>query len=345
MGVMEDVSMPRKRRIQFEGGLYHVTQRGVARAPIFLDDADRRRFMERLGESTEEDGVRLYLYFLMPNHFHLLIETPRANLSVFMHRLQTAYTLYFNAKHGRTGHLMQGRFHAATVRGDRYLLNLTRYIHLNPVAVGDAFQQPRQLRLRRLREYVWSSYRGYAGLSEPAVFMDERPILAMMRGAGEISRRSEYRRFVEAGLARTDAEWLETYKKSQRGMDAGELRTDMSDSCNNGSGEGSRKNDAALRRMRPRVDAESVLRHVEAEFGVPVAMLRVRTYAGIARSAAVLMLTRHARMSQREAATRLGLGTAVAACLQISRLKHRMARDPALTARIGKLSGAIERST
>ena len=336
--------MPRKRRIQFEGGLYHVTQRGVARAPIFLDDADRKRFMQRLGESTEEDGVRLYLYCLMPNHFHLLVETPRANLSAFMHRFQTAYTLYFNARHGRTGHLMQGRFHAAAVQGDRYLLKLTRYIHLNPVAVGEGLQQPLKQRLARLREHVWSSYRGYAGLSEPEAHVDEQPILAMMRGGGDARRRAEYRRFVESGLAKTDAEWLAIYRKSQRGLGEAVCRPEMPEPREGGSDVASRKKDAAFRRMRFRVDPETIARRIETEFGASGDWLRVRTYAGLARSVAVLMLTRHARMSQREVAAYMELGTAAAACLQISRLKRRMEKDPALAARIGKLSAAFGKS-
>jgi putative transposase len=134
--------MARKLRVQYEGAIYHVTMRGVERRPIFKDDEDRERFLKRLGEAVEEFGLRLYLFSLLQNHIHLLVETPQANLSAFMHKLQTAYTVYYNLRHRRAGHLMQGRFGAEPVQGDTHLLKLTRYIHLNPVFVGRMRKEP-----------------------------------------------------------------------------------------------------------------------------------------------------------------------------------------------------------
>ena len=99
--------MARKLRLQFEGALYHVTVRGNGRRKIFLDDADRERLLWRLGESVELYGVRLYLFCLMDNHFHLLVETPRANISRFMQSVLTGYTVYFNRRHNSVGHLLQ----------------------------------------------------------------------------------------------------------------------------------------------------------------------------------------------------------------------------------------------
>ena len=116
--------MARKLRIQFEGAIYHVTIRGVERRRIFDDDADRERFLARLGDAVREYGIRLYLFACMRNHVHILCETPQANLSAFMHKLQTAYTVYYNLRHRRSGHLMQGRFGAELVAGDEYLLRL-----------------------------------------------------------------------------------------------------------------------------------------------------------------------------------------------------------------------------
>ena len=336
--------MPRKRRILFEGGIYHVTQRGAARAPIFLDDADRLRFLQRLGDAIEEDGVRLYMYCLMPNHFHLLVETPRANLSAFMHRFQTAYTLYFNVRHRRTGHLMQGRFHAAPVQGDRYMLKLTRYIHLNPVASGENSQIPLSQRIQRLREYVWSSYRGYAGIATPEEFVDERPLLAMMHGKTIARRRVEYSRFVEAGLARVDAEWIDIYRRGQQGIDADVILTNSHEKSEGARETASRTQSATLRSRCPCIDPEAIIMKVGMEFAISKDKLRMRTYAGLARSTALLMLTRHARMTQRKAADVMGLGTAAAVCQQISRLKKRLATDSGLATRISKLSAAIERS-
>ena len=122
--------MARLLRVQFPGAIYHVTVRGNERQLIFRDDPDRGRFLERLAQSQELYSVRLYLVCLMPNHLHLLLETPRGNLSNFMARLVTAYTVYDNLRHHRVGHLTQGRYKARMVEGNQYLLKLSRYIHL-----------------------------------------------------------------------------------------------------------------------------------------------------------------------------------------------------------------------
>ena len=130
--------MARKTRLQYEGAIHHVTFRGNARADIFLDDADRERMMESLAERVESYQVRLYLYCLMSNHVHLVVETPQGNLSAFMGSLLTSYTVYFNLRHRRAGHVTQGRYSSPVVEGDDYLLKLSRYVHLNPVQVRRA---------------------------------------------------------------------------------------------------------------------------------------------------------------------------------------------------------------
>ena len=130
--------MARTQRIEYEGAVYHVTARGNERREIFRDDADREHFLRVLDESVGRFEVRLYLFCLMANHLHLVVETPRANLGRFMHRLQTAYTIHFNLRHCRSGHLMQGRYGAKLVEKDAYLLRLSRYVHLNPVFTAAA---------------------------------------------------------------------------------------------------------------------------------------------------------------------------------------------------------------
>ncbi len=100
--------MARKLRIEYEGAVCHVTVRGVERRTLFEDDRDRERFLSRLGEAVEEYGTRLYLFCLMANQVHLLVETPQANLSAFMHSVNASYTTYFNLKRERSGHLLQG---------------------------------------------------------------------------------------------------------------------------------------------------------------------------------------------------------------------------------------------
>ena len=116
-----------------------------------------------LGESVERFDTRLYLFCLMGNHIHLVVETPRANLGQFMHRIETAYTVYFNRRHEHCGHLLQGRYGARLVEKDAYLLRLSRYVHLNPVFTTAARKRPVRERIAMLREYRWSSYRSYIG--------------------------------------------------------------------------------------------------------------------------------------------------------------------------------------
>jgi len=127
--------MARKLRVQFPGVIYHITLRGVGRCNIFLDDRDRERFVERIADGVEIDEVRVYMFCLMTNHVHLLVETPMGNLSRFMHRMETGHSVFFNRRHSRSGHLTQGRYDAKLVEGDEYLLKLSRYLHLNPVCI------------------------------------------------------------------------------------------------------------------------------------------------------------------------------------------------------------------
>ena len=160
-------------RVEYAGAIYHVTVRMAGHAwetgrgldpsaCLFRDDAERERFVEQLGERVEAYGIRLYAWCLMLTHFHLYLETPRANLGRFMHSLETAYTVYSNLRRERHGPLV-GRYKAKPVEGDSYHLALSRYVHLNPVRTTAARRRPVEERLKRLRNYRWSSYRAYAG--------------------------------------------------------------------------------------------------------------------------------------------------------------------------------------
>jgi len=146
--------MARPLRIKYEGALYHITARGNEKKRIFREKADYGKFIDTLFKNKKRYGIILYGYVLMPNHYHLLIETPQANLSRFMHNLQTTYTIFFNLKYNRVGHLFQGRYKALLVDKDNYLIELIRYIHLNPVR-AQIVDHPER--------YMWSSYREYVG--------------------------------------------------------------------------------------------------------------------------------------------------------------------------------------
>jgi len=178
----------RALRIEYPGAVYHVICRGNNRQAIFRDEQDRKRYLEKLSGYCQKKNVDLLAYCLLSNHVHVLLETPEANLSKMMQALQTSYTLYFNRRHGRTGHVFEQRYKAMLVDKDNYLLQVSRYIHLNPVEARLA---------ERPQDYPWSSYasylegKGIAGLKAATV-------LAYFTGT--MSRPIEqYREFVEAG--------------------------------------------------------------------------------------------------------------------------------------------------
>ncbi|HTL56367.1 MAG TPA: transposase [Candidatus Limnocylindrales bacterium] len=149
--------MPRELRIQYPGAIYHVLNRGDQRDNIFLDDQDRQRFLSTLEEACRKTDWEVHAYCLMRNHFHLVIETPRANLVAGMHWLSGVYTKRFNIRHKLCGHVLAGRYKALIVDGgdNGYLRTVCDYVHLNPVRANLlSADQP-------LESFVWSSYGAY----------------------------------------------------------------------------------------------------------------------------------------------------------------------------------------
>lgn len=144
--------MARPLRIEYEGAFYHVTARGNERKRIYYDKADYGKFKEYLKKAETKYGCLLHCYVLMPNHYHLILETPQGNLSSVMQYVNGSYTTYINTKKRRSGHLFQGRYKSIVVDRDSYLLELSRYVHLNPVRAALA---------ARPEEYPYSSYRAY----------------------------------------------------------------------------------------------------------------------------------------------------------------------------------------
>lgn len=208
--------MARPLRIERPGGRYHVTVRGNERKALFRDDPDRFHFLELLAELGERLGTRVHAYVLMDNHFHLLLETPEANLSRAMQWLGVSYSIWFNRRHDRVGHLFQGRFKALVVEDDAGWQEVARYVHLNPVRVAGlglgkrqqaasraglaAKPQPGLLskRLALLREYRWSSYRGYAGYCASLNWVWPEPLCRLCGGKSEAGRRAALRDYTEA---------------------------------------------------------------------------------------------------------------------------------------------------
>ena len=144
--------MARPLRIEYPGAYYHVTARGNERKRIYFNKTDYVKFRGYIENAQEKYGCLLHVYVFMTNHYHMILETPQANISKVMHFINGSYTNYINKKRDRSGHLFQGRFKAILIDRDNYLLELSRYIHLNPVR-ANIVEKP--------EEYINSSYRSY----------------------------------------------------------------------------------------------------------------------------------------------------------------------------------------
>ncbi len=182
--------MVRPLRIEYLGAVYHVTALGNARMPVFEDDEDQANFLNLIEETVDRFNWHCYAYCLMDNHYHLLVETIEANLSLGMRHINGVCTQQFNRRHNRVGHLFQGRFKSILVDRDACLLELCRYIVLNPVRAG---------MVERPEEYVWSSYRATAGLSHAPIFLALDWILSQFAPKKDEAR-IRYMEFVRVGI-------------------------------------------------------------------------------------------------------------------------------------------------
>ena len=205
--------MPRPPRIDFPNALYHVTSRGNGRAELFFSDEDRQRFLGQLAHHMHLTAVVLYAYALLDDHFHLLVRTPRANLSAFMQRLLTAYALYARYKHRRPGHVFQGRFKAKLVEDEVYLLAVTRYIHLNPAKIAACRRMNGRQRLARLESYPWSSYGGYVAAEKAEEFVSYDVLKEY--GRDQAAARHHYGAYVAACVTEDDGPLLEAMAASR----------------------------------------------------------------------------------------------------------------------------------
>jgi len=272
--------MTRPLRIDLEDGWYHVTARGNERKPIYRDDRDRSHFLELVEAMVATYQVRLHAYVLMTNHYHLLVQTPRANLSAAMQWLNVSYSIWFNKRHRRAGHLFQGRFTGIVVDGGAWALPLSRYVHLNPVCVGrlglsKAQQRERRAgvggktdaetvreRIRRLRSYRWSSYRAYVGWEKAPPGLRVQEVLEMLGGRRGRRQRVAYRRQVEEavreGLPESPWEELEAGVALGREEFVERIRARL---------EGDEKEQPSLRRLKGRPRFEQVKEWVEKAKG------------------------------------------------------------------------------
>ncbi len=185
--------MARPLRIEFPGALYHLTARGDGQEDIYLDDEDRAQFLGLVGAICERLNWVCYAYCLMSNHYHLVMETPDGNLSRGMRQLNGVHTQRLNARHGRVGHVFQGRYKAILVERDSYLLELCRYVVLNPVRAG---------MVRHAGQWRWSSYRDTTGQRAAPPWMAVSWVLGQF-GRGRDSAIARYKAFVRDGAGQS----------------------------------------------------------------------------------------------------------------------------------------------
>ncbi|MCK9368093.1 MAG: transposase [Metallibacterium scheffleri] len=182
--------MARPVRLEFGGALYHVTARGDRREAIYEDDADRKHFLEVLGQVIGQFNWCCHAYCLMGNHYHVVIATPDGNLSKGMRQLNGVFTQWSNRRHRRTGHLFQGRYKAILVDADNYLLELTRYVVLNPV---------RAHMVDAPAKWPWSSYQAVTGEVDAPAWLETDGLLAQF-GTRRARAVAAYEKFVHEGM-------------------------------------------------------------------------------------------------------------------------------------------------
>jgi REP element-mobilizing transposase RayT len=314
--------MARLLRVEYKGAIYHVTVRSNSGGKLYRDDKDREYWLYRLSESAEMHGVKMHLYCMMHNHFHLVVETPRGNLGRFMHSLLTGYTIFFNRRHRTHGHVTQGRYGARLVSGDDYLLKLGRYVHLNPVKVKAVRKLALTDRIKLLREYRWSSFPAYVGRQKQPEWLSVEPMIALV-GGGAADRQKRYENYVEAGVAEDDAEFQSELKRSARSIGDADFREDVDRRYAEVLHKTQRPEDAALRQTSTySVTPEAVLNAVATAAGVTAEELVRRRRESPLKAITASLLVRYTGLTQRDIAPLLGLSSGSSVSCQIRLLSE-----------------------
>lgn len=338
--------MARPLRIQFSGAWYHVTSRGNERRDIFSDDADRGRFLDILAESVAIYGVEIHTYVLMTNHFHLVAHTPLANLNRFMQRFNTTYTVNFNRRHHRSGHLFQGRYKALLVDADSYLLELSRYVHLNPVRVKRNIALGLAEKRQILKIYPWSSYAGYTNRTKRSAFLHCEKILSMIGTGDDTDSRRAYLRFVQQGIGGSSEFDLKEEVRAQTVLGSEDFRDWLRDRFLKGQSVKDAELPAAKSLSARFKSIEEIAAQLAPLLAVTSAnLLQPRSRHRDERAIFVELCRRRLSCgrSMRIVSTPLGIGVS-ALSQNRKRLEKRMAADPALRQRFEQAAVALDTS-
>jgi REP element-mobilizing transposase RayT len=330
-----------------------VTARGNERRAIFRDDADRKHWLALLEQWAERFEIRIHAYVLMDNHYHLLLETRAANLTQAMQWLQVSYTVWFNRRHRRSGHLFQGRYRAVLLEGEALGWELSRYVHLNPVRVRvlglDKVAQRRaragvngkpeatqiRERLERLRQFRWSSYRAYTGLADRPQWLTIQVVLASGDGTSKAAQRQRYRQYVveavREGLAESPWERLE----AQVLLGGAEFVRRMKRQAR-----GNAREQPQLKRLRERPGFARIVAAVESEKGESWKAFRDRQ-GDWGRDVALYLGRRRGGMRLRLLAEAVGGIDYGCAQIAVHRLARRLAHDQKLRRLVKKLESEL----
>jgi REP element-mobilizing transposase RayT len=321
--------MGRPLRIEYPGALYHITSRGIERRRIFLGDPDRVKFLGILDDYHERYGILIHSYVLMDNHYHLVLETPRGNLLKVMHGINGGYTGYFNRRCGRTGHLFQGRYKGILVDKDSYLLQLSRYVHLNPVT-AKIVEGP--------AEYRWSSYGGYISKRREFQWVEYGWVLSQF-GRDKEEARKGYKKFVEQGLhGKVEDPFKEVYGQVVLGGE--EFKTKIRGLIR---GRPISQEIVERKRFKEGPSAEDVVRKVARAFGIRDEVIVGKGERGnMARKIAIYLVKRWSGLSNEEIGGMFGKIHYSAVSKGSARLEMEMARDKRLAKLIGELESQVK---
>ncbi len=319
--------MARPLRLNFAGGVYHVTARGNERKAIVRDDTDRRLFLDTLARTIAQHRVRCHAWVLMRNHYHLLLETPTPNLSLALRHLNGIYTQAFNRRHHRVGHLFQGRFKAIVVEKDAYLLELCRYIVLNPVRAG-VVSQP--------RAYAWSSYWATGGEAAVPPWLTVDGVLEQFATTRRVAQEA-YRAFVSEGVRGGPSVWERVVGQLYLGSEP------FIERVHRYTERGSDREIPRRQRHPEWLSAEEVLGTVARGYGVPVSELLRRTRRpGEGRQVALYGLRRYAGLGLTAIARRMGVGYTTVS-RRVAAVATRLTSDARFRKRVlGLLDGKVK---
>ena len=316
--------MGRPLRIEYPGALYHITSRGNERKNIFVDDADGFRFFEILKDYHDRYSILIHSFVLMDNHYHLILETPEGNLLKVMHGINGSYTGYFNRKYERSGHLFQGRYKGILIDKDVYLLQLSRYVHMNPVR-AKIVEEP--------EHYKWGSYPSYIGKEKEYEWVEYSWILSNY-GNDRESAKKRYREYIEESL-NTD---IENPAKNPYGQIILGDDKFIEKIRNRLKGKSISKEIAERKRILKSPSPEDIIKKVADVFGVDRDVINDKNIRNnVARKAAVYLVHRYSGISNEEAGKIFG-GIHYSAVSKVSaRLKEEFGNNKGLAKAIKEI--------